>query len=75
MIKTGATNSLPEKKILIVEDHPVVREGIVALLKAEAHLSICGQATNAYQVKELAQSTSPDLILLDLVLGLSLIHI
>lgn len=53
-------------KILIVDDHPVVREGIGAMLKREADFKIVGEATNGVEAVEKARELSPDVILMDL---------
>ena len=34
------------KKVLIVDDHPIVREGLIALIKEEKDIVVCGSAEN-----------------------------
>ncbi|MGD0855643.1 MAG: response regulator transcription factor [Dehalococcoidia bacterium] len=53
-------------KILIVDDHPVVREGIGAMLKREPDFKIVGEAANGLEALEQARELSPDVILMDL---------
>jgi len=53
-------------KILIVDDHPVVREGIGAMLKREPDFKIVGEATNGLEAIGKANELSPDVILMDL---------
>jgi DNA-binding NarL/FixJ family response regulator len=53
-------------KILIVDDHPVVREGIGAMLKREPDFKIVGEAANGVEAVEKARELSPDVILMDL---------
>lgn len=53
-------------KILIVDDHPVVREGIGAMLKHEPDFKIVGEAANGLEALEQARELSPDVILMDL---------
>jgi DNA-binding NarL/FixJ family response regulator len=53
-------------KILIVDDHPVVREGIGAMLKREPDFKIVGEASNGLEAVEQARGLSPDVILMDL---------
>ncbi len=69
--------SPPRTRILIVDDHPIMRQGLTALINNERDLLICAEAENAAQAMELVQSQSPDLVLLDLTLpdknGLELI--
>lgn len=64
-------------RIVIVDDHPVVRERLTALIAEEPDLEICGQAEDAPTALELIGSTKPDLAVVDLGLknssGLDLI--
>lgn len=64
-------------RILVVEDHVVVREGFVALINREADLEVCGEADNVSDALRAVGSTRPDLVVVDLVLrqgdGLDLI--
>src|ERR1041385_4196254 len=64
-------------RIIIVDDHPVVRERLAELIAEEKDLAVCGQAENASQALELIGSTKPDLAIVDLGLkrssGLDLI--
>lgn len=53
-------------KILIVDDHPVVREGIGAMLKHEPDFKIVGEASNGLEALDQARELSPDVILMDL---------
>jgi DNA-binding NarL/FixJ family response regulator len=52
--------------ILIVDDHPVVREGIGAMLKREADFKIVGEASNGAEAVKKARELLPDVILMDL---------
>lgn len=53
-------------RILICDDHPVVREGLVAILETQPDFQIIGIASDGYQAIALAQALRPDVILLDL---------
>jgi DNA-binding NarL/FixJ family response regulator len=53
-------------KILIVDDHPVVREGIGSMLKREPDFKIVGEASNGVEAVEKARELSPDVMLMDL---------
>ena len=53
-------------KLLIVDDHPLVREGLRSYLINEKHLEILGEAADGQEAINLAKSTLPDLILLDI---------
>jgi DNA-binding NarL/FixJ family response regulator len=53
-------------KVLIVDDHPVVRAGLTSLLRREPSLKIVGSAHNAEEAISLLDRFSVDLVLLDL---------
>jgi DNA-binding NarL/FixJ family response regulator len=65
------------KKVFIVEDHPVFREGLVQIINGEGDLSVCGEAGDAEQAFEAIARLKPDLVLVDISLpgksGLELI--
>jgi NarL family two-component system response regulator LiaR len=54
--------------ILIVDDHTVVRDGLNALLSAEAGMKVIGMAGDGVQAVKLAAELQPDVVLLDLVM-------
>jgi len=59
-------------KILLVDDHPLVCEGLATLLKREENLLICGQATHVAEALALLQKEEPHLVIVDISLqGLS----
>src|SRR6266568_4330035 len=64
-------------KIFIVDDHPVFREGLAGLIRAEADLTVCGEANSAPQALTAIERLKPDLVLVDIGLpgrsGLELI--
>lgn len=64
-------------RVLIVDDHPLVREGLAARLAAYLDLEVCGQAADIETALELAHATRPAIVIVDLALrrgsGLDLI--
>lgn len=52
-------------RLLIIDDHEMVREGLKAMLSAEPDFTIVGDAANAEQAFTLIERNSPDVILLD----------
>ncbi|HCM28540.1 MAG: DNA-binding response regulator [Treponema sp. GWB1_62_6] len=55
-------------QIIIVDDHPIFRDGVVKTLEAEPDIEIVGQATSAEEAERLAGELLPDLILLDITI-------
>ena len=55
-------------RVLIVDDHPIVRKGLRALLDSEADFQCVGEASNGEEAIELAMQLQPDVTLMDLVM-------
>ena len=55
-------------RILITDDHAVVREGLRLLISSEPGMAVVGQAADGVEAVEMAHSLQPDVILLDLVM-------
>ena len=55
-------------RILIVDDHPLVRAGLRTLIDAEPDLSICGEVGNVRDAIEMVRDADPDLALIDISL-------
>ncbi|MCH6269342.1 response regulator [Neobacillus citreus] len=55
-------------RILIADDHHVVRRGLAFFLRTQNDLDVIGEAANGEEAVELAKSLKPDLILMDLVM-------
>lgn len=66
------------KRILIVDDHPIVREGLAQQISREPDLTVCAQAGNASRAMAAVEECNPDLVLVDINLpgrsGLELIR-
>jgi DNA-binding NarL/FixJ family response regulator len=67
----------PRKQILIVDDHPMMRQGLAQLIALEPDLAVCGEAENAGGALDALGNLKPDLVLADISLpgknGLELI--
>jgi DNA-binding NarL/FixJ family response regulator len=55
-------------KVLIVDDHPMVREGLRALIGRERDLTVCGEAETAGEALDAVANLKPDLVLADITL-------
>lgn len=66
--KGKAESNIPRKRILVVDDHPVMRKGIVQWIKQAPDLEVCGEAESVSDAVSLAEKSKPDLVLTDLSL-------
>lgn len=55
-------------RILIVDDHEVVRQGVRTILRARPQWEVCGEAVNGRDAIEKAQSLDPDVIIMDITM-------
>ncbi len=56
-------------KIVIVDDHPLVRRGLAAVILMQPNLQFAGEATNGQEALLVIEETQPDLVLIDLKLA------
>jgi DNA-binding NarL/FixJ family response regulator len=56
----------PSTKVVLVDDHPVVREGLRGMIDAEPDLTVVGEAGSGAEAIAMAESLRPDVILMDL---------
>ncbi|MBE0535932.1 MAG: response regulator transcription factor [Phycisphaerae bacterium] len=55
-------------KILIVDDHPIVRQGLAALINQQGDLAVCGHAANGREAMTQIKALRPDLLTMDITL-------
>jgi DNA-binding NarL/FixJ family response regulator len=76
-MKTAPKRAPAKKKVLIVDDHPMMREGVALLISREKDLALCGEADTAPIALEKVAQLKPDLAIVDITLpgrsGLELI--
>jgi DNA-binding NarL/FixJ family response regulator len=58
----------PKSRIMLVDDHPLLRHGIAELVNGEANLEVCGEAGNMQDAFTLAGKLEPDLVIIDVSL-------
>jgi DNA-binding NarL/FixJ family response regulator len=77
MKRAGRKTSPPPSRLLLVDDHPMMRRGLAALIDVEPDLTVCAEAENAREAMIAIPINKPDVVLADLTLpdksGLELI--
>ena len=56
-------------QVLIVDDHPAVREGLAAYLGSQPDMSVCGEAADVCQAMEMLEVHCPDVVIVDIQLA------
>ncbi len=76
--KSTASRELKKQQVYLVDDHPIVRQGLGKLLEQEENLEVCGEAGNVPDALADIRKLDPDVILVDISLedsnGLELIR-
>ena len=66
-------------RILIVDDHPLVRQGLIGLLSTQPDFEVCGEASGIAEAQELVAAMRPEVVIIDLTLkdgnGIELIKV
>jgi DNA-binding NarL/FixJ family response regulator len=58
-----------KRKVLVVDDHPVVRNGLALVINHEDDLFVCGETGEAHQALKLITELKPDVVIVDITLG------
>lgn len=66
--KPRTMDSTPPIRILIVDDHPLVRDGLKARLSSNSEWSVCGEAEMPSEAMRLVRETAPHVVIVDLSL-------
>lgn len=59
---------MKKKRILLVDDHPIMRHGLAQLVRSESDLDVCGEAGSAAEGLKAVEKLKPDLVVADLTL-------
>ncbi len=62
------TNSISPARILVVDDHPTMRDGLAACISNEPDLTVCGEAEDIDEALRLVGELNPDLVIVDISL-------
>ena len=69
-VKRGQAGTAPKKvRIMVVDDHPIMREGLTRVIEEAGDLAVCAQAESIQRALELIEKTEPGLIIVDIGLG------
>jgi len=55
-------------RVLVVDDHPIVRQGLALLINREPDLEVCGEAEEAHSAAAAIEALRPDIVVLDISL-------
>jgi DNA-binding NarL/FixJ family response regulator len=58
-----------KSRVLVVDDHPIVRQGLTLLINRESDLTVCGEAEDAHTAMQSLTSTRPDILVVDISLN------
>jgi DNA-binding NarL/FixJ family response regulator len=68
-VDTIDSTSKEKSKVLLVDDHPIILQGLGALINATPDLRVCGEASSAGEALELITTAHPDIVVIDISLG------
>ncbi len=66
-LKTG--NKIHKKKVFIVDDHSILREGLSHFINSEEDIMVCGEADNISDALKSIEDCKPDIVIIDITLG------
>jgi DNA-binding NarL/FixJ family response regulator len=66
--KAKAEKTDRRKKVLIVDDHPIMREGLAQLVNLQKDMTVCGEAADGHAALNAVASLRPDLVLSDITM-------
>jgi DNA-binding NarL/FixJ family response regulator len=55
-------------RVLVADDHPIIRRAVRSVLQAQPHFEVCGEATDGAQAIQEAQKLTPDVIVLNVTM-------
>jgi DNA-binding NarL/FixJ family response regulator len=67
--KSDDAQSQGKSRVLLVDDHPLILQGLAALINATSDLFVCGEASTAGEALEAIENFKPDIVIVDISLG------
>jgi DNA-binding NarL/FixJ family response regulator len=67
--QVGSNFAARKKTVFVVDDHPIVRQGLTLLINQEADLAVCGEAEEMHSALSALQSAHPDIVIVDISLN------
>lgn len=67
-MQRSRTSKTSVKRVILIDDHPIMRHGLAQLVRAETGLTVCGEAGSAREGLEVVGKLKPDLAVIDLTL-------
>jgi DNA-binding NarL/FixJ family response regulator len=67
--KPPSRGSVEKSRVLLIDDHPIMREGLARRIDHEADLTVCAEAGNAHEALDAIGRAKPDIAIVDISLG------
>jgi DNA-binding NarL/FixJ family response regulator len=67
--KTSTPTTTHKAKVMLIDDHPIMREGMAQCINHEADMAVCAEAGTAHEALAAIARTKPDIAIVDLSLG------
>jgi len=67
-INTLKNDGEAECRIVLVDDHPIVRDGLIQMMSSQNGLTVCGEASSAEEALKVIEEVKPDLAIVDIFL-------
>ncbi len=67
--KTPSRTTTQKVKVLLIDDHPIMREGLARRINYEADMAVCAEAGTAHEAIAAIARTKPDIAIVDISLG------
>jgi DNA-binding NarL/FixJ family response regulator len=65
----GFLASVPRRRVLLVDDHPIVRQGLRRMIELEPDLVVCGEVQTEREARAAIRALAPDVVIVDISLG------